>query len=204
MSFYDWSYKIKASFESRFYIDSLSRENKQFVVDKYVSRRGIYKDTYLSSSGYTDYQLRPNLCIAMAVAPEIFIADHAIECIRIVESVLMSEKAMGIKTLDPSDKNYLGDYLNSDSSLGFNYHQGPEWLWPVGFLLRAKMNFGCTDPDEILRHLLAHQKHLGSEKWHSLPELTNSSGKFCADSCRAQAWSIATILDAVIDLQKLN
>ena len=34
----------------------------------------------------------------------------------------MSAGTMGIKTLDPTDKNYRGDYINSDSSHGFNYH----------------------------------------------------------------------------------
>ena len=29
---------------------------------------------------------------------------------------------MGIKTLDPKDKQYNGDYVNSDSSHGWNYH----------------------------------------------------------------------------------
>ena len=87
-----------------------------------MNRRGIYKDTYGSSNRYTDYQLRPNLCIAMAVAPEMFIPNNAIKCIEIVESVLVNEKSMGVKTLDPTDKNYRGDYINSDSSHGFNYH----------------------------------------------------------------------------------
>jgi glycogen debranching enzyme len=34
----------------------------------------------------------------------------------------MKEGCMGIKTLDPSDKNYKGDYDNSDATNGFNYH----------------------------------------------------------------------------------
>lgn len=98
--------------------------------------------------------------------------------------MLLSEGTMGVKTLDPSDKNYRGDYVNSDSTHGFNYHQGPEWLWPLGFFLRAKVNFGYEGPDQVMRHLLAHQKHIFSDRWRSLPELTNSNGKLCLDSCR--------------------
>jgi len=92
----------------------------------------------------------------MAVAPELFNKEHAVECLKTVERVLMTKGAMGIKTLDPSDKNYNGDYINSDDSHGFNYHQGPEWLWPVGYFLHAKLNFGMASKQEILSTLLPH------------------------------------------------
>lgn len=29
---------------------------------------------------------------------------------------------MGIKTLDPNDKDYNGNYFNNDASHGYNYH----------------------------------------------------------------------------------
>ena len=44
-------------------------------------------------------------------------------CLKNIEQTLLSPgKAMGIKTLDPADPNYRGDYFNNDSSHGFNYH----------------------------------------------------------------------------------
>ena len=58
----------------------------------------------------------------MAVAPELFTKENAIGCLEQVERLLMSPKAMGIKTLDPADLNYKGDYINSDESHGHNYH----------------------------------------------------------------------------------
>jgi glycogen debranching enzyme len=75
----------------------------------------------------------------MSYAPDLFDNENARICIKKVEEVLMERDCMGIKTLDPSDKNYNGNYVNSDASRGWNYHQGPEWLWPVGFFLKAKM-----------------------------------------------------------------
>ena len=77
----------------------------------------------------------------MAVAPELFDQEQARQCLAIVERVLMTEGAMGIKTLDPSDPNYKGDYDNDDETRGHNYHQGPEWVWPVGFFLISKLHF---------------------------------------------------------------
>ena len=97
---------------------------------------------------------------------------------------------MGIKTLDPSDKNYNGDYIGSDASNGWNYHQGPEWVWPFGMFLKAKIAF-MDYPDkaeatrDIMNLLLPHQKHMVENEWESLPELTNSHGKECKDSCTA-------------------
>jgi glycogen debranching enzyme len=93
------------------------------VIDKrLVNRRVIYKDVFKPSQAFTEYQLRPNLCVAMSYAPELFNAENARNCIKVVENVLMEKDCMGIKTLDPSDKNYKGDYINSDESRGWNYH----------------------------------------------------------------------------------
>lgn len=39
-----------------------------FHVDpKLVKKRGIYRDTFGASNRFGDYQLRPNVCIAMVV-----------------------------------------------------------------------------------------------------------------------------------------
>lgn len=56
----EWANKIERSFGEKFFIDDNSH-------DKFVNRRGIIKDTFGNSLGYTDYQLRPNFCIALDV-----------------------------------------------------------------------------------------------------------------------------------------
>lgn len=51
---------MKNNFERFFYV--ADDESSQ-----YINRRGIVKDTYGSTQGYTDYQLRPNFSITLAV-----------------------------------------------------------------------------------------------------------------------------------------
>lgn len=52
--------------------------------------------------------------------------------------------------------------------------------------------------------LSKHAKALRESPWNGLPELTNSGGVECADSCPVQAWSMSCLLDILYDLAQLN
>ncbi|XP_025018540.1 glycogen debranching enzyme-like [Tetranychus urticae] len=121
----EWSERIHANFEDKFWIPPES-------VDPLVNCREIYKDSVEATHAWQDFQLRHNFLVAMTVAPELFTRSGAVKALEMAENVLFGP--FGIKTLNPSDWNYRGDYINSDDSNdpkvahGFNYHQGPEWL----------------------------------------------------------------------------
>lgn len=90
------------------------------------------------------------------------------------------------------------------SSRGFNYHNGPEWVWPMCFLLRARIAF-ADDGGEMRRSVLAyieaHRRHLEVSAWQGLPELQNSAdgARDCPESCPTQAWSMACMLEVLHD-----
>jgi glycogen debranching enzyme len=45
---------------------------------------------------------------------------------------------------------------------------------------------------------------VANDPWAGLPELTNSNGAYCHDSCRTQAWSASTILDVLEEMNALS
>nr|XP_018912835.1 PREDICTED: glycogen debranching enzyme [Bemisia tabaci] len=214
-SYKEWNKRIQDNFEKYFWVSTSPDPNEKRP--DLVNRKGIYKDTYGASQPWTDYQLRPNFPVAMVVAPELFTPSNALAALQTVEDVLLGP--LGIKTLDPTDWCYNGFYDNSNDSSdakvahGFNYHQGPEWLWPVGFFLRAKLIFAekakgqtelATTISKTLAYLSHHYSHLQSCVWRGLPELTNKDGAFCPGSCTVQAWSMSTILEVLEDISKLE
>ncbi len=116
-----------------------------------------------------------------------------------------------------SDCHYIGDYVNDDDSddykraRGFNYHNGPEWLWLTGYYIRAKLFWSKEQNDpmivqQTIKHIRqiisAHMELIFSNDWKGLPELTNADGQACPYSCSVQAWSSATLLEALYDLTR--
>ena len=142
-------------------------------------------------SSNTQYQknLDNIIAIKLEIAPRFSKYPSSISVIRLLGP-------LGLATLDSKDWAYRGDYDNSNQSddktiaQGANYHQGPEWLWPVGFLLRAliriSLKLGSAEQREchsILRRVVSNlHSHLSESDWMGLPELTNRDGQECKDS----------------------
>uniref|UniRef100_A0A7N6BVC3 Glycogen debranching enzyme n=1 Tax=Anabas testudineus TaxID=64144 RepID=A0A7N6BVC3_ANATE len=211
VSYSQWNQQLQQSFEAAFWVSGDPKDPNEKHPDL-VHKKGIYKDSYGASGPWCDYQLRPNFTIAMVVAPELFTAERAWKALDVAEKKLLGP--LGMKTLDPDDMVYCGVYdnaLDNDNynlAKGFNYHQGPEWLWPVGYFLRAKLYFAKKLGQEtygqtvnLVKNVLSrHYTHLERSPWRGLPELTNENGQYCKFSCETQAWSLATVLEVLYDL----
>ncbi|KAF2744113.1 glycoside hydrolase family 133 protein [Sporormia fimetaria CBS 119925] len=217
ITFSEWADKLKSSFERVYYVPQTPEEDSKYDVNpKIINRRGIYKDLYRSGKEYEDYQLRPNFPVAMTVAPDLFDVDHALHALEQADRHLLGPQ--GMATLDPSDLNYRPYYINSEdsddfhTSKGRNYHQGPEWLWPTGFFLRALLKFDLKrrkTPEErvesyqhVTRRLAGCMKAIKESPWAGLTELTQKNGEFCGDSCPTQAWSASCIIDLFQDARE--
>ena len=197
VSFSEWASKIKVNFEKCYYVPVDPKDDVDENVDpKIINRRGIYKDLYKSGKEYEDYQLRCNFPIAMTVAPDLFTPEKALMALKMADDVIRGPT--GMATLDPSDLNYHPYYNNSEDSDNFatakgrNYHQGPEWLWPTGFFLRALLKFDLMRRktaverlesfQQVTRRLAGCKQAIKESPWKGLTELTNKDGSYCADS----------------------
>lgn len=197
ITFDAWAKLVKENFERCYFVPLSPSEDASYDVNpKVVNRRGMYKDLYKSGKEYEDYQLRPNFPIAMTVAPELFNPDHAMQALRLADNVLRGPT--GMATLDPSDMNYYPYYNNSEDSDNFatskgrNYHQGPEWLWPTGFFLRALLKFDLMKRtsaegrveafQQVTRRLEGCKRAIVDSPWNGLAELTQKGGEYCPDS----------------------
>ena len=87
-----------------------------------------------------------------------------------------------------------------------NFQQGPEWVWPVGFFLRAYHHFskkvGEDSRQFIMSVLSAHLVEMQHSHYRGIPELTNAKGAFCPGSNPIQAWSMSCIMEVLQDLNK--
>ncbi|CAK9831681.1 Glycogen debranching enzyme [Anthophora retusa] len=214
-SYKQWADKISLNFEKYFYINETPSEEE--LKPELIHRRGIFKDSHGATQAWADYQLRSNFPVAMVVAPELFNPEHAWIALKKAEDILLGP--LGMKTLDPADWAYNGYYDNSNDSgdpklaHGWNYHQGPEWVWPMGYFLRARLYFApLVGGKEELRRTIEsteviisrHFIEASTNHWRGLPELTNKDGEYCKDSCRTQAWSASSILEVLYDLHKIK
>ncbi|TCD67967.1 hypothetical protein EIP91_011768 [Steccherinum ochraceum] len=221
VTYKEWSNLLQESFEQCYYVPTDAAEDHKYNVNPaIINRRGIYKDVFGSGAGreWSDYQFRCNFPIAMTVAPELFNPEHALGALKLADKVLLGP--LGMATLDPADLQYRPHYDNANDGTdaaiakGLNYHNGPEWGWPLGYFLRAYLYFdtrvgaGKKDISETLHHLhkilLAPRTHVQNDPWAGIPELTNKNGEYCHDSCRTQAWSASTLLDFLEDVHKLS
>lgn len=156
-----WAEKLSFHFDNEFFLKERNTEGNV---------TGIYKDVVNAVISHEEYRFRPNALITLAVAPELCEPHHAKTYLRKVEEHLLRSKSIGVATLGDQHNFYTSFYDNSDDSSdpkiahGFSYHNGPEWVWPYGFYLVAKMNFeGETiSKRRVMALLQEHIKHIRS------------------------------------------
>ncbi|KAL0230269.1 hypothetical protein PCE1_003830 [Barthelona sp. PCE] len=197
-----WDTEMTRNFDKLFYIPIDEKLDSAYDIDiKFIQHRGIYKDVACAENKYEEYRLRCNVAVAMTTAPWLFKKSHAHSHLLRARELLLYPGMPGIKTLDPIDQAHNDFYHHGETneyytSGGFNYHNGPAWLWPAPFHAMAECQFNVSGYQNCASELLARAKEMLEENpMRGLPELLQGDGSHCAGSCVSQAWSSGCYLE---------
>jgi predicted glycogen debranching enzyme len=146
-----------------------------------------------------DASIRPNQVIAISLTNTMVSKDRAVGILSVVERELLTPR--GLRTLSPSDPNYIGRYEGGPGSRDGAYHQGTVWPWLMGPYITAYVKtFGRRAGQRFVAMWLENfQQHLHEACLGQVSEIFDGDAPHTPRGCIAQAWSVAELLRAVIE-----
>jgi|SRR6478672_6218473 len=139
----------------------------------------------------TDGKIRPNAVLALSLSHCGFPDHQARSVLQMARDRLLTP--YGLRSLDPSDSEYIGHYGGTPWQRDRAYHQGTVWSWLIGPFIRAWKRFYPSEPLPCdLQPLINHfhtQACLGS-----ISEIFDGDLPHAPQGAFAQAWSVAELI----------
>jgi predicted glycogen debranching enzyme len=144
-----------------------------------------------------DASLRPNQLFALSLPFPLLEGARAAQALAKVEQELLTP--MGLRSLAPTDQQYLGRYEGDVWRRDASYHQGTVWEWLIGPYIDAVLRVRGTSraAKQVARsRLLPLVDHLSEACLGSISEIADGDPPHRPNGCPAQAWSVAELLRA--------
>ncbi len=140
----------------------------------------------------SENSLRPNQLFASAVNDGLLPLGQRKAIIDLCMTRLWTPQ--GLRTLDPQDPAYRGNYGGDQASRDGAYHQGTVWPWL--FMPMVQTHFGVyKDAQAIGDFLFPFVNHLREAGLASVSEIFSGDAPHQPNGCPAQAWSVAALLE---------
>ncbi|AKG23135.1 amylo-alpha-1,6-glucosidase [Calothrix sp. 336/3] len=151
---------------------------------------GYLYDT-IDPEDHRNSQIRPNAVLALSLSHCAFSASQGQKILQLAASRLLTP--YGLRSLDPADPEYLGQYVGNSTSRDRAYHQGTVWCWLIGPFIRAWQRFYPTEPlpfdwQPLIQHFAA-DACIGS-----ISEIFDGDEPHTPRGAIAQAWSVAEVI----------
>jgi len=151
------------------------------------------------NGNHPDASIRPNQIIAISLPHTMLSKKRAKSILAVVERELLTPR--GLRTLSPSDPNYIGRYEGGPATRDAAYHQGTVWPWLIGPYITA---YGKTFGRKAGRRfatawLEKFQPHLYEACLGQVSEIFDGDAPHTPRGCVAQAWSAAELLRAIVE-----
>ncbi len=146
-----------------------------------------------------DASIRPNQVIAISLTNTMVSKERSQSILRVTERELLTPR--GLRTLSPSDPNYIGRYEGGPGRRDGAYHQGTVWPWLIGPYITAYVkSFGSKAGREFAATWLENfEPHLREACLGQVSEIFDGDAPHTPRGCVAQAWSVAELLRALAE-----
>lgn len=159
--------------------------------------------------GEVDRSIRPNQIFAVGGLPFTIVDDATAKAILSqVERELLTP--LGLRTLSPLDRRYIGRYEGSPDARDNAYHQGTAWPWLTGAFIEAWLRVHAhgaqaeTARDEVRRKFIAPlDVHLDRAGLGHISEIADGDAPHTPRGAPFQAWSLAERLRIEILLSNI-
>jgi predicted glycogen debranching enzyme len=147
----------------------------------------------LDSAHGNDASLRPNQIFAASLDHRALPAEQQRSVFEACARDLLT--SAGLRTLARDAPGYCGHYGGAPAQRDAAYHQGTVWPWLIGPFVAAALNVG-VDRETAMSYLEPAARSIGGYGLGTLPEVADGDAPFAPNGCIAQAWSVASALDA--------
>ena len=162
---------------------------------------GYCFDVLDTPDGTNDPALRPNQIFALSLPESPLTKEQQQGVIQACEQSLLT--SYGLRSLDRHNPQYKGYYGGDRYDRDSAYHQGTVWGWLIGAFALAHLRV-YGDRDRALSFLAPITDHLTNAGLGSISEIFDGDAPFNPRGCIAQAWSVAEVLRAYLEIKKTH
>jgi predicted glycogen debranching enzyme len=146
-----------------------------------------------------DGRLRPNQLMAVSLPHSPLNPSRQKSIVDVCARELLTP--FGLRSLARGEPGYVGHYQGDRLQRDGAYHQGTVWPWLLGPFVDAHYRV-YQDADIARTFLEPLALHLNAACVGSISEIFDAEPPYAARGCFAQAWSVAEVLRAWLDLHK--
>ena len=149
---------------------------------------------------YRDASIRPNQIFAISLYHTMLPAEMGRRIVDLVQRELLTP--LGLRSLSPSDPNYMRRYEGGVRERDSAYHQGTVWPWLIGPFISAYVKVHGRSPEAKAQAgvwLKGFEDHLTTAGLGHISEIVDAEPPYTPRGCIGQAWSVAELLRAAVE-----
>ena len=172
--------------------ETAAQKTKEHFVRFWNKAAGYCYDVLDGPDGH-ETKLRPNQILAVSLPHSPLETWQQRAVLNVCVRHLLTPH--GLRSLTPTDPNYVPHYGGDQRRRDGAYHQGTSWSWLLGPFVTAYLRVHCN-PALTRSYLRPLIHHLRCNNIGSISEIFDGDPPFDARGCPAQAWSVAELLRA--------